>query len=108
MLATILTYIVLIFAIIGLTHTIENIWLYIIKPKNQPARVTIIKLKKDIFKLQIFEILEEKNWRGEKGLGQVFAINYDIDETEFMKIKNEFKDSNIIFLEKTELKNWTP
>ena len=108
MLATILTYIVIIFAIIGLTYSIEAFWLYIIRPKNPPKRATIINLKKDMAKMQILEILEERNWRGEKQFGDIILTNLDLEFSEFLKLKKEFKDKELIFLEKTEMQNWRP
>ena len=108
MLAVFLMYIILLFSIIGLTFCIESLWLYFIHPKNSPKRSIVIYLEENIAKMQLNEIAEELKWKGENKFNKIIIVNKNLDYNEFMNLKEEYKNNNFIFIENTEINNWTP
>ena len=108
MLAVFLMYIILLFSIIGLTFCIESLWLYFILPKNSPKRSIVIYLEENIAKMQLNEITEELKWKGENKFNKIIIVNKNLDYNEFINLKEEYKNNNFIFIENTEINNWTP
>lgn len=108
MLAVFLMYIILLFSIIGLTFCIESLWLYFIHPKNSPKRSIVIYLEENIAKMQLNEITEELKWKGENKFNKIIIVNKNLDYNEFMNLEEEYKNNNFIFIENTEINNWTP
>lgn len=106
MLTIILTYFIIILAILGLTISIENLWLYIIRPKNAPNKVLIVFLEKDIAEMQIREINEERLWSGNYRNDNIFFINNGLDYNDFIKLKDIYETNNMRFIENTEINNW--
>lgn len=108
MFAIILTYIILLFAIVGLTFSIEALWFYLLNPKNAPKRSVIIYLDESTAKMQINEIIEELKWRGDKNIKNIFIINNNLEHNDFINLKNEFNNDKLVFINKTEIYDWKP
>ena len=108
MLAVFLMYIILLFSIFGLTFCIESLWLYFIHPKNSPKRSIVIYLEENIAKMQLNEITEELKWKGENKFNKIIIVNKNLEYNEFMNLEEEYKNNNFIFIENTEINNWTP
>ena len=96
MYATVLIYIIILLAILGLSFLIESSWLLCLKPKNAPPRDVIIYLKNDIAHSQIRYIIEEQKWHGKYKINNIFAVANDITDEELSYYKSMFK--NIVFI----------
>ena len=108
MFAILLTYVVIIFSILGLTCCIEYIWLYFIHPKNSPKRSIIINLDKNYARSQLYEILEELKWKGDNKIQNIIVVNKNLECDDFLNLKNEYQNKRLIFIDKLEINNWTP
>ncbi len=107
MLLTLLTYAVILLAILGLTYLIEKIWLYIIRTKASPPIDIVIHLQNEIAQAQIFEIIEKIYWCGDNNINNIFALYDNISEKELLICKEISKNRiNYIKVKNTENFNW--
>ena len=107
MLLSLLTYTVILLAILGLTYLIEKIWLSIIHSKSSPSIDIIIYLQNEIAGEQIFEIVEKIYWCGDKNINNIFALHDNMSEKELLICKEISKNRiNYINIKHTENFSW--
>ena len=85
-------------AILGITELLRRFWLYIMRPKESPPFLLVIKLKEDIAVQQIWYALEFCSWEKKGDFSAVAVIANELSAETNEKIKKIIKERNdIIF-----------
>lgn len=89
-------------AMIGVTELLRRVWLFLLRPKDDPQRLIVVFLKKDIALQQLRSALEYISWDGGGHFCGVVAVTSDIDGKEKTDILNMASKRGDIFFSPEE------
>lgn len=92
------TVIITLMTIAGITGLLQQLWLFLMRPKGDPPRMLVVFLKNDICVQQLRAAMEQLRWDGNSEVGVIAAVDCGIDEASkeiCERIANE--QHNVIF-----------
>lgn len=71
---------IIITSIYGITEILRELWLWIVRPKDNPPGYTVVVLKNNIFKEQLRLYEERLAWESSKNFSGIIAVTSYLNE----------------------------
>lgn len=75
-----LVCLIVITSMVGVTELLRSLWLYLMRPKEDPSRVMLVFLKEGIAVQQLRSAMEYITWEGQKSFCRIAAIDCGLSE----------------------------
>lgn len=90
-------------SIYGITEILREFWLWFTRPKEDPPGFTVVILKNDIFKEQLYFYEESLSWESRKRFLGIIAVTGNLNEKNKKEAKEIIASKHNIISEKEAL-----
>lgn len=89
---------VVVTSVVGITELLRKLWLSLLRPREDPARVMVVFLKNDICVQQLRSAMEYLAWEGDRQFCCVAAVDCGLSEENRRLIAAiADQNSNVVF-----------
>lgn len=104
MLWTVLTacFIILV-SVVGIAELLRLVWLYLMRPKDDPPRILVVFLKDGIALQQLRSAIEYVSWEGQNFFGKIALIDDALSSREKKQVMRAIEDLPMVLVGNEEL-----